>query len=243
MKMKLVVMSFLFFGFAHSLLAQKKVALLTFYCDKKIQGVGLGLIENLINDPNFSLQPLVNKSYKRFVEEFAKDFPFELIDHQIVSSNEQYKGYKSKMLVDTAKTANKLLGIQYAVVDGFIFAYGGPKGLLRDENWDPYNLSKMFADVDGILFVSMDYEFESRLMGFGAGIKANLNMYLYNKQTEKVFKILEYSKSKGKVGAVAGVPVMNPKEIQPLCEDATEVLFEELKGKLGKIVKKSAKNL
>lgn len=66
---------------------------------------------------------------------------------------------------------------------------------------------------------------------------------MYNKQTEKVFKILEYSKSKGKVAAVGGVPVMNPKEIQPLCEDATDVLFEELKGKLGKIVKKSAKNL
>ncbi|MCX8491848.1 MAG: hypothetical protein ORN54_12350 [Cyclobacteriaceae bacterium] len=173
MKIKNLVITFLLFASATPLLAQKKIALLTFYCDKKIQGTGLGPIENLINDPNFSLQPLVNKSYKRFIEEFAKEFPFQLVDHQVISSNEQYRNYKSKMLVDTSKNANKFMGVQYAVVDGFIFAYGGAKGLLKDENWDPHNLSKMFSDIDGILFVSMDYEFEQRLMGFGAGIKVN----------------------------------------------------------------------
>src|SRR5687767_9107225 len=59
----------------------KKIALVTFYCDKKIGGTGLGsAAESLINDPSFDLKPLVDKSYERFVNEFAKDFPFKLMD-------------------------------------------------------------------------------------------------------------------------------------------------------------------
>jgi hypothetical protein len=34
---------------------------------------------------------------------------------------------------------------------------------------------------------------------------------------------------------------MKVEKIQPLCEDATNILFKELQGKLAKIVKKSAK--
>lgn len=56
----------------------------------------------------------------------------------------------------------------------------------------------------------------------------------------KIFRIRERGILKGKVPAAAGIPIMNAAKIQPLFEDATEQLFEELKGKLGKIVKKSA---
>lgn len=220
----------------------KQVALVTFYSDKKIGGTGLGsAAESLINDPSFDLKPLVNKSYNRFVNEFAKDFPFKLIANEEIIGNEAYKNYKSRFLADSAKSANRLMGLQYVSANGLIFAYGDNQGLISEEKRDPCNLAKMFPAADGILFVTMDYEFESRMMGLGAGITAYLNMFLYDKKCDKIFRIREYGKSKGKVAAVAGVPIMDPKKIQPLCEDATEVLFEELKGKLGKIVKKSAK--
>ena len=50
------VIVILFFG-CHVLFAQKKVALVTFYCDEKIGGTGLGTAaESLINDPSFNLQ-------------------------------------------------------------------------------------------------------------------------------------------------------------------------------------------
>ncbi len=227
---------------ATSLFAQtKKVALVSFYSDKKIGGTGLGTaMESLINDPNFNLKPLVDKSYDRFVNEFAKDFPFTLIDNSEIVGNQEYKNYKSTFLVDTAKTANKLLGIQYVTAKDLIFAYGGVS-LMSDDKKDQCNLAKIFSNADAVLFVSMDYEFEPRAMGFAVGITAYLNMFMYDKKCDKIFRIRELGKSKGKVAAVGGIPVMNPKEIQPLCEDATEVLFAELQGKLGKIVKKSAK--
>lgn len=223
------------------LLAQKKVALVTFYCDKKIGGTGLGTaMESLINDPSFNLKPLVDKSYERFVNDFAKDFPFTLIDNNVIIGNQEYKNYKSVFMVDTAKTSNKLMGLQYVTAKDLIFAYGGAS-LMSDDKKDQCNLAKIFSEADAVLFVSMDYEFEPRLMGVAVGITAYLNMFMYDKSCDKVFRIREFGKSKGKVAAVAGVPVMDPKKIQPLCEDATEVLFAELQGKLGKIVKKSAK--
>lgn len=59
---------------------------------------------------------------------------------------------------------------------------------------------------------------------------------------KNVVRFLEFARgiSKAKDPAAAGIPILNAKKIQPLWEDATEQLFEELKGKLGKIGKKSA---
>lgn len=52
-------------------------------------------------------------------------------------------------------------------------------------------LVKMFPDADGILFVTMDYEFESRAMSFAAGGVAYLNMFFYDKECGKIFRIRE----------------------------------------------------
>jgi hypothetical protein len=234
----------LFLLLSSSVFAQKKIALVSFYCDKKIGGTGMGTVgESLMNDPNFNLKPLVDKSYDRFVNEFAKDFPFTLIDKAEFVNAEEYKNYQSKFMVDTTKGFNKVAGLQFVVAKDLIYAYGDNPGFVKEENRDQCNLLKIIPTAEGTLFVTMDYEIESRAMGFAAGITAYLNMFLYDKKCDKVFRIREYGKSKGKVPAVAGIPVMKSDKIQPLCEDATEALFEELKGKLGKIVKKSAKNL
>jgi hypothetical protein len=230
----------LLLAFTTSFAQEKKVALVTFFGDKKIGGTGMSTIgESLMKDPSFNLQPLVEKAYDRFVNEFAKDFPFKLIDAKEISSNADYQAYKSVMLADTSKGFNKAMGIQYAIIPGMIWAYGDKQGLLSEAKQDPCNLAKIFPNADGILFVSMDYEFESRAMGFAAGAVAYLNMFLYDKKCDKVFRIRERAVSKGKVPAAAGIPIMNVEKIQPLCQEATEALFEDLKGRLGKIVKKS----
>lgn len=118
---------------------------------------------------------------------------------------------------------------------------GESLGLIPQEKRDPYIILKMFPAADGVLLVRISYEFQSKALGFGAGIKADIHMSLYKKPCDKIFNIFEYGVSKKTVPAVAGIPVMKPEKIQPLCEDATEQLFKDLAGKLGKIVKKSAK--
>lgn len=222
---------------------EKKVALVTFYCDKKIGGAGVAAVaSNLSNDPNFNLKPIIDKAYVTFTTEFAKDFPFKLIDKAVVTGNPEYQKYESKALMDTTKGINKALGIQYAVVDGFVFAFNGGAGLLKDANRDEVNLYKIFQkDCDGVMLVSVDYEITAGFGGLYAYVTAYLNMSLWDKDGNKVFRIREMGKSTKKVAAIGGIPVMKPEKIQPLCEDATNVLFQELQGKLGKIVKKSAK--
>ena len=222
--------------------AQKKVALVTFYGDKKIGVPGVAAtaaVNELSNDPNFNLKPIIDKAYDQFVNEFAKDFPFKLIDKSEIASNEQYKKYESQFLWDTTKSSNKALGVQYTVIDGLIWAYACTPCLVSEAKKDQCNLAKIFSTADGVLFVRINYEIESRMMGVAAGVTAHFTMALYDKKCDKVFIINELGKSKGKVPAVLGVPAMKPDKIQPLCKDATEQLFEDLKGRLAKIVKKS----
>src|SRR4051812_29837471 len=77
----------------------KKVALVTFYCDKKIGGTGMGTAgESLMKDPRFNLQPIVEKAHTTFTTQFAKDFPFKLVDKATVTGNPAYKSYSSKFL-------------------------------------------------------------------------------------------------------------------------------------------------
>jgi hypothetical protein len=219
----------------------KKVALVSFYCDKKVGGTGLGaMTEALINDPSFNLQPIVDKAYERFLE-FSKDFPFEMMAYDEIANNAEYKEFRSSVIFDTSKGVNKAMGVQYARARELVLAYGGPSLLISEDKQDPCRMTKIFPTADGVMLVSMDYEFDSRAMGFASGIKANITISLFNKKCDKVFRINESAVSKSKVPAVKGIPVMDPVKIQPMCQDATDELFEDLKGKLAKIVKKSGK--
>lgn len=219
----------------------KKVALVSFYSDKKIGGTGLGATtEALINDPSFNLQPLVTKAYQRFLE-FAKEFPFEFMDYKEVVGNPEYREFRSTIIMDTSKGFNKAMGVQYARAEELVLAYGGKTLLIAEDKQDQCRMTKIFPTADGVMLVAMDYEFESRAMGFAAGIKANITISLFDKTCNKVFRINESAVSKSKVPAVKGIPVMDPKKIQPMCEDATDELFDDLKGRLAKMVKKSGK--
>jgi len=145
---------------------EQQVALVTFYGDKKIGGTGLGsTTEALIKDPSFNLQPVVDKAYQRFVNEFAKDFPFKLMNADEVSNNPDYKNYRSLMLVDTAKTVNKVLGIQYAVAPGLIWAFADVKAFIGEEKRDPCNLAKIFPNGVCSLACLFDYRFAHRPRG------------------------------------------------------------------------------
>ncbi len=238
MKLKIQIALFVCLFLSANLFAQdKKVALVSFYSDKKIGGTALGNSVKLMKDPNFNLKPIVDKAYGKFVNDFAKDFPFKLMDKSEVVNNEEYKKYESWYLSDTTKFVNN----QYAIVDGFKFSWACTPCLQKDEIRDQCRLAKIFSTADGVMFVSLDYEMESRNVGFSSVVMAFITITLYDKKCEKVFRVREYGTSTKKVPAVGGIPVMSSDKIFPMCEEATENLFKELEGKLGKIIKKSAK--
>ena len=237
LKIKLVpLLAFLFLS--TNLIGQdKKVALVSFYTDKKIGGTVMGKSASLMKDPNFNLKPFLEKAYDKFVNDFAKDFPFKLMDKSEVVNNEEYKKYESVFLMDTTKFLNN----QYAIIDGFVFAYPCSPCFIKGENRDECKLANMFSAADGVMFVSLDYEMDSRMQGFSSGVTAYITITLYDKKCEKVFRVREAGSSTKKVPAVGGVPIMKSEKILPMCEEATDKLFKDLEGKLGKIIKKSAK--
>jgi len=223
---------------------KKTVALVSFYCDRFIEHGGPNMA-SFLNDPKYDLKPLVEKAYNQFVKDYAKNFPFTIAPHSELLAVPEYSLFKTRFLADSAKaskTLNKILGMnQYVLPKGFVLAYGRSSETIKKENFDPYILAQLLGKFDGVMVVSLDYEFREKAMGFACGMLAYMTIGLFDKDGNKVFMIREFSTSKGKVPAVGGVPILKTEKVVPLCQDATNVLFSELKGKLPKIIKKTAK--
>ena len=232
----LIVMS----AFCMQLSAQKKVALVNFSVNKEIApgdfGTNAGLVSEitvLAANNNFDLQPVFDNFYEAFNEDFATGFPFDLLPESDVLNNSEYRAYApqyDKEVYVLSKQGYKILS----------------KPLLGIGKRDKEAMSAIFgSSADGILMVFIGFELEKvAVMGVGVvKIKATFNMICYDKQGKKVFDINEKGVSKQSLPLVAGIPIMDKDKVQPMCENAAEILLEELKGTLKKVVAKSGKNL
>ncbi len=237
-KMNYLFVTILFFMSFLGFSQKKEVAVVAFYADKNIDLSDVGLsgaaiISELANDSSFNLQPILEKFHTKFFDEYAKKFPFEISPEQIVLTNSEYQNFEPEF--DTRVGKN-----QYAVIDGYhaVNSHYGKNNIK--------NLSKIFADKDGIMFVYITFSFQK---GFGVGgtattkMQAYTNIVLYNKKGEKVFSINESANSKKTGAMVGGVPVMKVDKVLPMCESALEELMKDLDKKLQKIIDKSAKKL
>lgn len=221
-------------GFAQ----RKKVAVVTFYADKQVglSDVGLegvSLVTDLMNDPNFNLQPLINQYHDKFFNQYAKKFPFDLVDETTVTTNADYQAFKPVFKAGFEET-------RYVTAPGY-------KAI--DQNVGKSNeqaMLKAFPDVDGVMFVYLNFEL---MKGFGVGgtattkMRVYTNITLYNKKGDKVFAINEGENSKKTGMMVGGVPVMKPEKLLPMCESALTELMGDLEKRLTKIIDKSAKKL
>ncbi|HZX57089.1 MAG TPA: hypothetical protein VFE54_00120 [Mucilaginibacter sp.] len=213
----------------------KKVAVVTFYADKKIgmDEFGLGQASDLLkleNDPNFNLAPLLANFHTQFFDDYAKSFPFQLVPEADVTNFAAYKAY-----VPDGRPASETDRL-YTAIDGYkVINYGW--GLDNAKN-----LSKMFQQYDGVMFVFISFDFAKGFAIGGVGtvkVKAYANIVLYNKEGNKVFNIREGSTSKKTGVMAAGVPVMQPEKVLPMCESALTELMGDLQKKLPKIIKKA----
>ena len=227
-------------------IAQKKVALTTFWVSKHIGfeelGGSVGLvaaIASLSDDPNFNLQPVLDNFYKTFTEEYAQSFPFELMDKESVVTRPEYVAYEGRFNEDQDADRNKLFQ-RYLTADGYKPLV---ESLFKGEKSNQMQMVKMFNDADGVMFVSMGYDFVKKAVPFTAGVRAFVRIKLWNKEGKRVFTINEYGTSKKSVGIVAGIPIMKPEKLLPLCESASEKLVSDLAKKIKKMAKKAAKKL
>jgi hypothetical protein len=232
----------------------QKVALVTFYVDKYIDYQKATAEtrsdyqeRTLADDPDFDLRPLLQEFYDTFRKDFVKDFPFELVDEQIVIGSDMYKAYSGLEGIedtDSVDIYRENINDRFIAIDGYnVLLSGG--NMLRSWRTESH-LLKMFPDADGVMFVYLHYQFEPKVNigGMGnAGMRAFINIDLFNKEAKKVFKMEEYATSKKSVPLINGVPIMTSQKILPLCANATERLLDDLDKELPKLVKKVDKKL
>jgi hypothetical protein len=226
--------------------AQKKVALTSFWVSKHIGFEDLGgtaalvaAISSLSEDPNFNLQPVLDNFYATFTEEYAKSFPFDLMSEEEVIKREEYMAYEGRFNED--KDADRSLLFQrYLTPEGYKPLV---ESLFKGEKSNQMQMLNMFNDADGVMFVSMGYDFVKKPLPFTAGVRAFVRIKLWNAEGKRVFTINEYGTSKKNVAIVAGIPIMKPEKLLPLCESASEKLVSDLAKRLKKVAKKAAKKL
>ncbi len=250
MKKILIITLALVASFNYQSFAQKKkVAVVTFYGDKYINFSELdgnaslaGSIATLSKDPNFDIKTIVNKFHDTFFNELAKELPFELYPEEKIIKSQKYIDYKSRMGETEDETDPALLQ-NYVVADGY-------KPMVETMSKKYKNELKMLSlfgdEVDGVMFVYIDFGFVKKLAVGGtgtAGIKAYARMKLWNKKGDKVFVVNESANSKKTVAIVKGIPLMKVDKILPLCEDAATQVIEDLKERIPKMAAKVEKKL
>lgn len=229
-----------------NLIGQKKVAVTSFWVSKHIGfdqlGGSAGLaasIASLSEDPNFNLQPVLDKFYKKFTEDYAKSFPFELMPEEDVLKREEYIAYEGRFNEDEDEDRSKLFQ-RYLTPEDYKPLQ---ESLFKGEKSNQMQMVKMFSDADGVMFVSMGYDFVKKALPMTAGIRAYVKIKLWNSEGKRVFSINEYATSKKSVAIVGGIPIMKVEKLLPLCENASEELMDDLSKKMKKITRKAAKKL
>lgn len=239
----LVLMSFFALFMLMGNAQKKKVAVITFYADKTIDLSALSASADLIakntalsDDPDFNLTEPLKKLHSAFFSEYTKNFDFEIIDENVVLSNEAYKAF-----VPTYQEGNSLITNEETTtsIDGYnvIPTY-------RQNVKDLKEVAESLG-VDAIMFVNLSFGFVKTGVGsFGyVSVQARYSMDLFTKDNNSVFQFNEVAGSKKKAVMVAGIPVMEPSKIQPMCESAVEELMEDLNKKVQRLAKKANKKM
>lgn len=246
--LNILLLSFIMLGgFLNGYAQKKKVALTTFWVSKHIGFEELGgtaglaaSIASLGEDPNFNLQPVLDNFYNTFMTDYVKQFPFELLPEDEVLNKAEYQAYEGRFNEDKDQDRNKLFQ-QFLTPKTYKPLQ---ESLFKGEKSNQMQMASMFKnDADGIMFVSMGYEFVKKALPFTAGIRAFVRIKIWDKEGKKVLSVNEYGTSKKSVAIVGGIPVMKIEKLLPLCESASEKLVKDLNKRLGKIAKKSAKKL
>ncbi|AXG74208.1 hypothetical protein DVK85_08130 [Flavobacterium arcticum] len=219
----------------------EKAAVVTFYTNKvvgfsEISGVGTGAILekvlNLSEDPDFNLEPLLNKFHDQFFTKYAKDFQYDFLPEDEVTNDPEYVNFVPSMLGVETKENDRLL-----TYGDYKAIYEGALGKANEEG-----MAEIFKDkVDRIIYVSFSFDLLPTTVGPLLKIRARMRIAVYDKEGEKIFVIREGANSKQKVLSVGGIPILNSSEILPMCESALEELMKDMDKKLERKILKNLK--
>lgn len=245
MKTKLITLTLALFSILSIHAQDKKVAIVGFYTDKTVGYENLGekhaklidVIAQLPFNPDFKLDPILEKFHAKFFRDYAPKLPFKLLAEEDVINDSSYINFESPK-----KQWNDKLDKNILVYDGYKFI---SQGLIGKKNVKA--IAQAFnTKSDGVMFVTIDFKFTS---GTGIGgtkvlkIKAFAKIVVYDSAGKRVFTTRESAKSKKSIVMIGGNPILNPDKVIPMCDQALNRLMQDLDKKIGKVTKKAANKL
>jgi len=178
----LLLLSLIILGITTPTFGQKKVAVTTFWVDKHIgfdkldENAGFtAALASLLEDPRFNLQPVLDNFYNTFTKDYAKQFPFELMDEKDVIDTESYQNYETRWGEGNDKDRS-LLFQRYLTAEGYKPMMESLRN--KGEKSNTMQMLKMFTEADGVMFVSMGYDFVKKAVPFTAGVQAYIKIKL-----------------------------------------------------------------
>lgn len=238
--------------FANAQDAKKKVALTTINVNRTIDfselnsdAAMIAAICEMSNDKDFDLQPVLDKFKTTLLTDWVPQLPIELIPENEVLNNEEYKSFVTNGYDPTDKGdfRSKLFG-SILLPQGYKFmtqCIGIIKSKKIVETADETRILKIFPTADGVLFAELSFAFQPKLAIGGMGtakIVARVSLTLFNKEGKVALRIYENASSKKSVALIKGVPVINKKDLLPMCNEAADEIIVDLNNRLPKLIKK-----
>ncbi|GAB3926060.1 hypothetical protein [Larkinella terrae] len=248
---------------------QKKVAVVSIQADKLIHAEDLGGIDpavlvyfkKIAVDPRFEVMPILLRFQKLFFTEFAPQLPFQVLDEATVLNNPKYRAYnqevKDTKLYRLAAELTDRIGI--APPGYHLLMFMGEPSLMgkltrTEDNSATTDIVRMFdGQADGIMVIGLSFSLANKRSALGfvtgsmvekAAMKAYVTLDLYNKDGKRVFNIQESAYSEQDYTKVGGFALkLKVDDLLPMCESATNNLFEALKEKLPKMARRAGNRL
>lgn len=214
----------------------KKAAIISVFGSRNLSDNPLEtqLYETIMKDSSFNLKPVMTKFEEAIQEAFIPQFPFPFLTKQEVTGHEGYAG-----LADLTKYGRDNWTTTSA--EGYIpiAAYG-----IADDV-DAIKAAFQFYDVDAVMIVFINFNIYDA-GGYGQLAKkkiyANVNVKLFDKDGERIFKLKERATSNSGVLAVGGV-ITDVSKLMPMINESSDNLISDMNKVLPKKLAKMAEEL
>ncbi len=216
----------------------KKAAIISVFGSRNLSDnpMETKIYEALMKDTSFNLDPIVDKFDNLIREQFVPQFPFPFVPKETVVGHPEYVS-----LIKFTKWATESWYTTSAKGYIPIAAYG----IADDEEAIKKSFSYLPPDVDAVMIAYIDFSLfdEVGIGGFNKKkIKAYVNLKMFDKDANRIFKLKENANSDTGLAAYGGF-VLETDKIMPMIESASNNLFEDMKEKLPKSLNKMAKKL
>lgn len=185
---------------------------------------GLGSsIQRLSDDKSFDLNSIAAELHKKTFNDYKEFMPFDLISEEKVLGASAYQNYTA---LDNKEHDARLKKYSHVIT---------PEGYL---DYSPTFLNKkhiakliktMPEEADGMMLVYLKYTMMKHnvpMVPFSkATIKAEVYLGLYDREGTQVMKVNKKAESDTEMKVVAGI-MLKTDEILPMCEEATQKVFD-----------------